>query len=551
VPWPSRETTYAVLLGASHWPDGAFTDALQFKQSSQAFKAFLTDPAGQDLPLKNVLDLFDDGRPPSELTRSIDLFLKTARAAGPVNDLIVYYVGHGAFDPGPRSDYFLALRSTEQRDLLGTGLAMPSLRRAIAPSGWHPRIYMILDCCFAASATDTFRPQAELAGIVRVKLREEFPEKGIANLCAAGAADPAKYRADEAYTMFSGAMLEVLDRGIEGREGRLSLNTLRDGAFSVLAERYGTMAPRPEVHATDQSSGSVANVDLFVCRGSASGTVNAPAGATALPTARNAESEAVLQSCRLDFIDDLRGDMVSCQLALEFLARSDDPVVICWPDETRAYLEKLRAVAAQIPQHKVAGSLFAGVSAKELTTYAGDVASTLRRAETLMRNAPIRARALVRGMEDYWTLHGHCIPKALANYLTLCNYELLASTIYELRFGGAYERYYPEKLKPWIALNRRQIMGELFSIDDEVWTAKLRRLSGKTFSGGLYFWGPKEEILEDRSRRRPGPILGYWVRDYVIPQNELWEAINGNTEPWRYDEEVEIDRVRDLNNQEI
>ncbi|WP_066810225.1 esterase/lipase family protein [Sphingomonas asaccharolytica] len=258
-----------------------------------------------------------------------------------------------------------------------------------------------------------------------------------------------------------------------------------------------------------------------------------------------------VSSNSLQFSDHLHGDAVSCGLALNHLFYDDVAPEIVWPVETLSYIERLRIALEQVKNHRDPTSLFGNVGPNDLVVYARDVELSLARIDALLKNAPGRARALVRGMEGYWTLHEKFVATALANFLTLCNYELVASTIHHLRLGRAFERYYPKALADWIAKDRPLVVKELFAIDDEMCWAKLTALSNASFPEGLYFWGPRRDVVASRRQRRFEPIYYRWVRDYAIPQYEVVQAVTGSDQIWAYDEQVTIERARSLEGEDF
>src|ERR1700678_4001462 len=113
------QSVLAVILGASVFPRSpklAAGDA--FYNSAADFMDYLTAPSGLALPRTNVRWLFDDSRNPSDLLDDVTSFLQLRsdeleRAGSPVQDLIVYYVGHGLFTRGDQA-YSLAVRATNQ-----------------------------------------------------------------------------------------------------------------------------------------------------------------------------------------------------------------------------------------------------------------------------------------------------------------------------------------------------------------------------------------------------------------------------------------------------
>src|SRR5262245_48356841 len=92
------ESTLAVILGASSWPDypqlsGQVSAPLE--KSAESFREYLLSPDGLHLPPGNLKDLFNDGRSTSEVLNSVADFLKDRQQKSTITDLILYFAGHG------------------------------------------------------------------------------------------------------------------------------------------------------------------------------------------------------------------------------------------------------------------------------------------------------------------------------------------------------------------------------------------------------------------------------------------------------------------------
>jgi hypothetical protein len=124
------------------------------------------------------------------------------------------------------------------------------------------RRFLIFDCCFAAQAYQEFQSPGP-AEAARVKTLEDFPKKGTALLCASSAQDVALAPRGEQYTMFSGALLEVLRAGDPTLESNLTLEQLGERVRVAIREKYPDEAVRPEVKSPDEREGDVAKIPLF------------------------------------------------------------------------------------------------------------------------------------------------------------------------------------------------------------------------------------------------------------------------------------------------
>lgn len=262
---PHPQATLVVILGASEFPKSSLSASDSFRRSAERFRDYLTSKEKFDLPGSNLLDLFNSNSSATDLDERVGSFLKERidvlkQGDFPVADVIIYYVGHGGFsDDG--TEYFLALRDTRSHNRLWTSYAIKALARTLKEHARNIRKYLILDCCFSAAAYKVFQ-----AGPISVAVRqaaEEFPAKGTALLCASGPRNPAMAPLNAKYTMFSGALLDLLENGSKKEAQNFSLATTGELTRQLIKVRYENEAVRPEVHVPDQPEGSVAALPLF------------------------------------------------------------------------------------------------------------------------------------------------------------------------------------------------------------------------------------------------------------------------------------------------
>jgi hypothetical protein len=262
---PSAETTLFVILGASEFPLAELTPSPAFLNSANALGEYLLDSDGFGLPTENLLSLFDTTEAPSDLLGKIGDFL--ARSADRpeerrARDLVVYYVGHGGFSDD--NEYFLAIRATRKDGKWFTSIQIKALAQTLKEHGRHLRKYLILDCCFSAAAYTAFQSGPLPAALQKTKGEFEgleAPGRGTALLCASGPRDPAKAPPGEKFTMFSGALVELL-KGPQDQP-KLSLLNLRDFSYGIIKERWRDEAVRPELHSPEQVDGDIARLPLF------------------------------------------------------------------------------------------------------------------------------------------------------------------------------------------------------------------------------------------------------------------------------------------------
>jgi hypothetical protein len=272
---PSPQTTLAILLGASEWPESPdFPGSKAFANAMSSFRSYLFDPRRFGLPKENALDLFDDSSGPHVINRKIRQFLDSKIAemklAGNVaKDLLLYFVGHGGF-VGRNSDYYLAVHCTSTEDARLSGIPMESLASTLTDKARYLRRIIILDCCYAAAAFTSF--QAE--GPAKLGIDQTFHAfekkaktvgKGTTLLCSSGKDVASQIAQDQSCTMFSKALLRVLFTGDERRQEQqyFSLHEIADLTEEVITSEFEGKAPRPEIHSPDQKEGDVALIPFF------------------------------------------------------------------------------------------------------------------------------------------------------------------------------------------------------------------------------------------------------------------------------------------------
>ncbi|MFE3113083.1 caspase domain-containing protein [Kitasatospora indigofera] len=191
---PEAVSTRAVLVGVSEY------DALEplpaVLNNLPALAGALTGEQSWGLAPEHCTVVAD----PSSPRELLDPVAQAARDAR--DTLLVYFAGHGLTDD--RGELFLGL--PHSRHGLGyTGVPYSMLRSAIM-AGRAQRHVIVLDCCFSGKALGlmggSVADQAEIDGSY---LLAAAPETGLA-LAPPG----------ERYTAFTGELLEVLVRGIDG-----------------------------------------------------------------------------------------------------------------------------------------------------------------------------------------------------------------------------------------------------------------------------------------------------------------------------------------------
>ena len=263
---PASDTTFVVILGASEYPRDVRLSNPSFRQTAEAIKHYFESPDGFGVPSDNLLWLFDAPDAPSDLDGRLREFLSAAAQRPEPHrprDLIVYYVGHGFFDD--QKAYFLALQNMRP-DAPDSNYRFRALQRTIRMEARHARKYVILDACFSGAANrEWMSPNVEAKLVIdelAADAKDDLPDRGTALLCAASRDNPARAPTGADHTMFSGALLEVLQNPRECGL-RLSLRQIGDLAYDLIRQRHAGDAVHPEVHAPDQDRGDISRIPLF------------------------------------------------------------------------------------------------------------------------------------------------------------------------------------------------------------------------------------------------------------------------------------------------
>lgn len=270
--------TLAIVLGAHDWSAAGLESSDAFRNSAGDVARYLRGSPGLGLPAVDVLNLFDSAASANDQVRRIAEFITrridAAKAADrPIRDLIVYYVGHGAFAV-PGNDYLLLVRETARDLEFATGLYVKTLANCIEQRAPFLRRFVILDCCFAAEAANSFgagggaKIRFQSAGEAQMAVRQvadALPGRGTLVLCSSDSRSPSRYADDATHTLFSGAFLAVLTDGLEGGSHgeALSFRDIQGATWERMRERHGVLAARPVLHVPDQSDGDLSIAPAF------------------------------------------------------------------------------------------------------------------------------------------------------------------------------------------------------------------------------------------------------------------------------------------------
>jgi putative nucleotidyltransferase with HDIG domain len=253
----------AVILGAARFKKTPSLDRASFSSSAQDFVSYLLDKHLFALPEPALLNLFDSHLPPGDQLEQICDFLDAFRggADDEGGDIILYYVGHGGF-VGMNKEYFLAVATTKDGFEGSTAIRIGDLSSALRDHAGKARKYLILDCCFAASAFAEFQDSG-LSAVISSQTLEPLPPKGTALLCSSGSRQVSLSPSSESHTLFSGALMAVLRIGERSGLKAFSLDDVGRRVKDLLRSRCPQEWIRPEVHSPDMREGNVAHIPIF------------------------------------------------------------------------------------------------------------------------------------------------------------------------------------------------------------------------------------------------------------------------------------------------
>lgn len=228
---------HAVLVGVSAYEDAGFRPIRAARNSAEAMRELLTDPALCGWPPERVKVILNPLSAVDLATRIADLAENTTGV------FLLYFVGHGVLSA--RAELCLALTSTRMNRPKISGLAWDVLAEVLHTSPARVRL-AILDCCFAGQAIEALAADSgpSLADLTHVE--------GVYTLTATTrnrtAHVPPPDQQDLACTSFTGELRDLIRAGIQDRPARLTLGDI----YPVLRQRLRAKGlPTPNQRGTD------------------------------------------------------------------------------------------------------------------------------------------------------------------------------------------------------------------------------------------------------------------------------------------------------------
>ena len=227
----------AVLIGVSDYDYPEFPPIRAARNSLQAMRALLADPALCGWP-PGQITVFADPVSAADLADQVaDL------AEGTTGVLLLYYVGHGVLSA--RGELCLTVTSTRPNRPKFSGLAWENFAEVLRTCPARVRL-AILDCCFAGQAIEALSGDGDpgLADIAHVE--------GVYTLTATirnrTAHLPPADQQDTACTSFTGELRDLIRSGIPGKPASLTFGDI----YPVLRQRLrAKFLPVPNQRGTD------------------------------------------------------------------------------------------------------------------------------------------------------------------------------------------------------------------------------------------------------------------------------------------------------------
>jgi putative transcriptional regulator len=193
----------------------------------------LTDDRLWGLPAANC-HLVSDPTTPQEVGR---VLRTAARVTGVGGLLLVYFSGHGLVDHRT-GELHLAVGQTDREAAYATAVPYEWIRRAVLESPAGRRV-VILDCCYAGRAISGMSDDL-------VAVADEVEIDRTCVLVATSPTRTALAPPDEKYTAFTGALVNVLCRGVPDGPDPLDVATVYE---EVLRAHRRQARPLPEMRA--------------------------------------------------------------------------------------------------------------------------------------------------------------------------------------------------------------------------------------------------------------------------------------------------------------
>ncbi|MER5430189.1 hypothetical protein [Streptomyces sp. NPDC002588] len=227
----SGESAYAVVVGTGHHRKAsALEDLPSVGDTALNVARVLHEVCGMDTSrITLLLDPEDDG----VVVEAVEHAASTARGL-----LLFYFIGHGLL--GPQDELYLATHSSQSYERVAHSVPYRSIRNLL--STCPARAVVVLDCCFSGLAEAASRGRRNEA------LASARPQ-GSYLLSSASDYALSFAPAGERFTVFSGAVLELLEHGDPAAPAWMTLDYL----YAALDRSFEDTAVRPHRLSEDRA----------------------------------------------------------------------------------------------------------------------------------------------------------------------------------------------------------------------------------------------------------------------------------------------------------
>jgi Caspase domain len=267
-PEPSR--TVAILLGASRWELHEALDNEKMRPAYEAayrrVRSYLRSELGLGLPDRNLLDLFNSKETSLEQDKHIRDFLRqqVSNEVATCRDILFYFIGHGSTNRDGR--FVFILRSTERNRITQTAYSARDFADALKREAPTQRHWLLLDCCASAKAYGDFQPSRSVNDVLHDDVDQflpALPDTGAALFAACSSDAVALVDVTDSTTLFTAALMNVLERGDPNLGEMLTLSEVAKLTQAEINSKAGPQSVRPEISDPDERKGKISLTPFF------------------------------------------------------------------------------------------------------------------------------------------------------------------------------------------------------------------------------------------------------------------------------------------------
>lgn len=237
----------------------------------------------------------------------------------------------------------------------------------------------------------------------------------------------------------------------------------------------------------------------------------------------------------IGFPDGTHADIVKCRIAVNALSATHATLTIDWSEDAQKYLALTKQLLEEASGYLRSTSSFYGQPPDQIAEFVSRATHAITISTKIMTHGSSRAALLSEGMFGYWGIFDQVTSRSLANFLTICNVEIIYTNIALLRDKLFISKYFPRHRESWFAVDyHHKIFREVFSVSEKLAHAKISEISGHRVDA--WFWGPEHEVQETAAWRDGDAVKGTWIDRYLIPQNEYRLLQEGSSDIIGYNE---------------